>query len=167
MGIATNVTQSSFSFEWLSWVIAIVLGLAAVLSPVITTYLNNHHQIRLKRLKDFEDKKVLAIQRYSDAACSVIKDKNSETISEYFNALANLYLYVPKEKCVSVEHITSCIIFSEDSNCKFDKSHFVLTVDFYNNILDLTSSLGMENVHTYETELLTLPERISNKLHRR
>ena len=45
MGIATNVTQSSFSFEWLSWVIAIVLGLAAVLSPVITTYLNNHHHI--------------------------------------------------------------------------------------------------------------------------
>ena len=40
--------------EWYSYVIAIVLGISVVISPIATAIINNSHQIKLKKIKIYE-----------------------------------------------------------------------------------------------------------------
>lgn len=130
--------------EWFSWVIAICLGFTAILSPVITTYLNNKHQIRMKHLNDFEDKKLIAIRNYLDSVSLLIRDESAENVLNYYSCLAQLYLYIPEKKCTWLNNITDRIGIEDQYKLK-EKD--------YLSVVHWLSGLGDLNINSYNNDL--------------
>ena len=40
--------------EFWSWTIAVILGLSAIISPIVTAIVNNYHQTKIKKLEIYE-----------------------------------------------------------------------------------------------------------------
>lgn len=130
--------------EWFSWVIAIGLGFAAILSPVITTFFNNRHEIRMKHLNDFENRKLIAIQNYLDSVTKLIQNESSENILNYYSCLAHLYLYIPEKECIWLNDITDKIGIEDE---------YKLKERDYMSVVYWLSSLGNLNIHSYVQDL--------------
>lgn len=57
--------------EWYSWLIAIVLGISAVISPVITAWINNEYQLKMKNIEVYELAKRQALENFVKQACNL------------------------------------------------------------------------------------------------
>lgn len=57
--------------EWYSWLIAIALGLSAVISPVITAWINNEYQLKMKNIEVYELAKRQALENFVKQACNL------------------------------------------------------------------------------------------------
>lgn len=148
--------------EWFSWVIAICLGFTAILSPVITTYLNNKHQIRMKHLNDFEDKKLIAIQNYLDSVSKLIQSESSENVLNYYSCLAQLYLYIPSRKCTWLNDITDKI-GEQDDRFKLKEKHYMSVVHWVSNLGDINiSSYSDDLPKPFETHVINFFKSIRN-----
>ena len=56
--------------EFWSWTIAVILGLSAILSPIITAIINNRYQLKLKNIEVFELSKRAALENFIKNACN-------------------------------------------------------------------------------------------------
>lgn len=50
--------------EFWSWTIAVILGLSAIVSPVLTTIINNKYQLKLKNIEVYELSKRTALENF-------------------------------------------------------------------------------------------------------
>ena len=146
------------SMEWYSWVIAIALGFAAILTPAITAFINNRHQIRLKQITDFETNKQLAIENLINSVYKLIKDDSLENKLNYKCCLANLYLYIPREDCLDLERITSRIDLNDND--------YPINEHTINDLVAWASLVGEMNIHTYKSVLPKSPKQILHKLYK-
>lgn len=76
-----------------NWIIAI-LGISAILSPTITTWLNNKHQLKLKQLEVFEKNKLESIEKFTKAVeyFYIHRTVNQARI-DFEASVANLFIY--------------------------------------------------------------------------
>lgn len=72
-----------FTIDNLPWIITTCIAIIAFISPIVTTVINNHHQIKLKQLEyDFElrkynnDYQISALQDYLSVTSRVIINSN-------------------------------------------------------------------------------------------
>lgn len=80
--------------EWFSYVIAIAIGLSAVISPFVTTIINNNHQLKLKKLDMYEMSKRNALVDFIKSAETYLLDGSyTEQYVEYYSALTKLFIY--------------------------------------------------------------------------
>lgn len=67
---------------------------AAVISPVITSIVNNNHQIKLRKI-DFEmNRRGMAIDGYIRSASELIKIQTYREEPEYARHMTEIYLYI-------------------------------------------------------------------------
>lgn len=86
--------------EWFSYVIAIGIGLAAVISPIVTALINNKHQLKLKNLEIYELAKRNALENFIKCASRCFDSRSLGNLYDYYNSLNNLYIYfsdIPSE----------------------------------------------------------------------
>lgn len=82
--------------EFWSWVIAIILGLSAIISPIATAIINNCHQTKIKKLDMYEEAKRNALTDFIKAcenymlSDTVVENK---ICSEYYASINRLYIY--------------------------------------------------------------------------
>lgn len=82
--------------------ISVILGCAAVISPILVAIINNHHQYRLKKLeyRQKEREKSIKYKRriYEDFLCSfnrVCQIPTKENLSDYSKSYPLAYIYLP------------------------------------------------------------------------
>lgn len=109
--------------EWFSWLIAIGVGLSAIISPIATAIINNKHQLKIKQIENYELSKRKALENYITASFNLSANKNTDTEANFFVALNNLYLYFPEIDTISYDDLSSFPYSSgiEESSCLFQK----------------------------------------------
>ncbi len=110
--------------EWFSWVVAIGLGLSAVISPIATAVINNRHQLSIKKLEMYELAKRDALEKFIKYATRCFNGKSNSDLYAYYDSVNNLYIYfsnVPKN-INNLEHLLGNDFTSELSNIVQDLS---------------------------------------------
>lgn len=80
--------------EWFSYSVAVILLVASIISPIITTYMNNKHQKELKKIDIYEDAKKEALSNFIDSAQVLnYNPTDSEAMYEYCIAFDKLFIY--------------------------------------------------------------------------
>ena len=80
--------------EWFSYAVAVILLVASIVSPIITTYMNNKHQKELKRIDIYEDAKKEALSNFIDSAQVLnYNPADSDAMYEYCIAFDKLFIY--------------------------------------------------------------------------
>lgn len=55
--------------EFWSWVIAVILGLSAIISPIATSLINNRYQLKMKNIEVYELAKRETLENFIKIAC--------------------------------------------------------------------------------------------------
>lgn len=85
--------------EKFSYIIAIILLVSSIISPIATAIINNIHQSKMKRIQIFEKDKKNALCDFIEAATYVAYNpSNSELELDYQKAFNSLFLYFPNMK---------------------------------------------------------------------
>ena len=79
--------------EFWSCVMSIILGLSAIISPIITAIINNYYQLKLKRIDMYELSKRKALQTFNEEAISYKYSLNVGGAIPLRKAINNLYLF--------------------------------------------------------------------------
>lgn len=79
--------------EWFSWLIAIVVGLSAVISPIIVAIINNKYNSNLSKLNMFNEAKRNSLNEFIEATEEVIISHMETDLCNYFSSLDKLFIY--------------------------------------------------------------------------
>lgn len=79
--------------EFLSWTIAVILGLSAIVSPIATAIINNHYQNKRENIKNYELAKRQALSEFIETVTNYQRHKTNSNISKYYSALNIMYIY--------------------------------------------------------------------------
>lgn len=121
--------------ETLSYIVAIALGLSAVISPIVTTIINNRHQkvlnqqnnelqLKLKYLESSFPLKSLALDNYLNSLSKYLTNPSKQNLSDYKISMTKVHLYVGKNVINAIENIDHAI----DSN-QFEDINQILSWD--------------------------------------
>lgn len=80
--------------EWFSYTVAVILLISSVVSPIITTHMNNKHKKELKKIDIYESAKKEALSNFIESAQLLNYDfNNPEAIHEYCINFDKLFIY--------------------------------------------------------------------------
>lgn len=101
----------------LSFTITAIIAVCALVSPIVTTVINNHHQKAMKRLEYEEQEKQRRIERqreiyegYFQAAGACIQYENPDSLLEFGRHSAQLLYYAPDDLIDEIQQIESLIL---------------------------------------------------------
>lgn len=94
---------------------AIVAAVAAVIAPVITTWLNNRHQYKIRKLELMHVEKIKAIQEYTQACSNFLIDGRSNAQRDYYKCYGNIFLYADKKHWPKIKKLHSAIVDGNSS----------------------------------------------------
>lgn len=78
----------------LSWTIASIIAVAAFLSPIVTCFLNNKHQLKIKKLDMYEKAKRDALNEFIECTEDYLLNLNfTEQNVKYYSSLNKLFIY--------------------------------------------------------------------------
>lgn len=105
-----------------NWIMAIV-AIVAVVSPTISTYLNNKHQLKIEKLKLFEKCKYDAIENFTKSVESYYYYRTSgQRIIDFESSIADLYIYFSIPNYSLFDKLKECI---NENN--YEKTQFALS----------------------------------------
>lgn len=109
------------AFDW-SVVISGIALIVAIISPVITTLLNNYHQDKMWEREHFSLHKSDVIEQYVKSTGTVLKEQATGALHEYGNCYGEIFFYAPEEAWPLIELIDAAIVsrnISADVNNMF------------------------------------------------
>lgn len=105
--------------------LSLVIALAAIVSPVITTYLNNKHQLKLlivekefDRKKDYEEYINSIINNFLKNVGNFIAYPTSKNLSDFEESFYILMMIIPKENYHTFQYFLSNMINHEFHACR-------------------------------------------------
>lgn len=84
------------TINW-SFVIYGIPLITAILSPVITTILTNHHQAKMWKKENYTKRKIEMIESYVRHTGAFLKSKTCENLEAYGTSSGMVFLYIPQE----------------------------------------------------------------------
>ena len=94
--------------------ISVILALSAILSPIIVALINNHHQLKIKRLEINERYIISAFQNYLSKLEQCIASNMTNNYQEYNNAYGQALLYASNNSKILMKRIDEIIKASEE-----------------------------------------------------
>lgn len=79
--------------EWLSWTIAIILGVSSIISPIATVILKNIHEAKMKQIETYELSKRNSLENFIKCASKCFDSTSLGDLYDYYNSLNTLYIY--------------------------------------------------------------------------
>lgn len=71
-----------------------IIALIAIISPIITTFLNNKHQLKMLKIEKYEFAKYTAINNFIQSAEEYYyHPTKSQNLINFDSSIANLYMY--------------------------------------------------------------------------
>lgn len=104
-----------------------ILGIAAIISPIVTAIVNNHYQLKMRRLdseielrkeKSFYNREVY--ENYLKSAFKYLKRRDSDTKHEYSECYALALVYFPESLLRQLTEIDAILRSDRIANA-FDK----------------------------------------------
>lgn len=113
--------------------ITVIVAIAAIISPVITTLLNNHYQLKIKKMemqqKQYEDTVLYrrqVIENYLQALSVIMQNFSRSNLEIYAKYYSIAYLYLPdtiQEEMSNINHE----IYSVGGSCTPEKFNHLIT----------------------------------------
>ncbi|MEG2522293.1 MAG: hypothetical protein RSA49_05405 [Anaerovoracaceae bacterium] len=97
---------------------AIISGIAlvvAILSPAITSYMNNRHEYKMYRLRFYEKHRAEAIEDYIRCTGAVILEPTKDNFTAYGKCYGEIFLYTPQKMWDNLREIN---LFISSNNYK-------------------------------------------------
>ena len=108
-----------------NWVIAII-GIAAIVSPIFSTWLNNKHQLKLKKLEFFDKCRYEAVENFTKATEQYYYDRTFVDATVNFEAsISNLFLYFSIPNYSLFDKLKECIAENDYKKTQFALSEIV------------------------------------------
>lgn len=80
--------------EWFSYTVAVILFISSIVSPIITTLINNYHQLKIKKLNMYEKAKRDALSNFVESAQDYLLNFHSvEQSIKYYSSINKLFIY--------------------------------------------------------------------------
>lgn len=80
--------------EWFSYTVAVILLISSIVSPIITTLINNYHQTKLKKIDMYEEAKRKALSEFIECAQDYLLNlEYVEQSVKYYSSLNRLFIY--------------------------------------------------------------------------
>ncbi len=118
------------SLEKFSYIIAIILLLSSIISPIVVAIINNMHQTKMKQIEIFENNKTQALANFIENAQQVAYNPtDSETELNYANSFNVLFLYFSNISLDTISKFDKCRaeIVKNDTTENFQKANRELT----------------------------------------
>lgn len=84
---------------------ALLAAFSAIVAPVITTWINNRHQYRMKKLEMVQEERIRAIQEYAESCSNYIAHQKGYEKTEYSKSYGKIFLYADKKHWKSIQSI--------------------------------------------------------------
>lgn len=87
---------NSFNWNTFSCIFAIVIGVIAFISPIITAIINNIHQTKIKKLDMYETEKRISLSNFIKACEDFMLEgeyASNKLWSSYYSSINQLYIY--------------------------------------------------------------------------
>lgn len=88
-----------------SVIAALVAAVAAIVAPIITSWINNRHQYKMRKLEIMQAEKIHAIQHYAESCSNYISRPNLPELTEYSKSYGKIFLYADKNTHQDIEQI--------------------------------------------------------------
>lgn len=122
--------------EFLSWTIAVILGVSAIISPIVTAKINNKHQLSLKKLDMYEDVKRKTLIEFIECAEIYLLDGTDvKQYINYYSSLDKLFIYF--------SNVNLDMFINFEKYCK-TRQHAEATVALTNIVVNLSKQITKE-----------------------
>lgn len=88
---------------------SLFLSIIAIISPIITAYINNEYNLKIKKLDMYEQAKRNSLENFINAVSSVITLPCMENLKLYYSALNNLYIYFSIDNTEDIKKLNNQI----------------------------------------------------------
>ena len=86
--------NNTFDWNTFSCIFAVVIGIIAFVSPIITAIINNCHQTKIKKLDMYEESKRKALNDFIDNAEDYLLNLHDiNQTAKYYSSLNKLFIY--------------------------------------------------------------------------
>lgn len=105
----------------LNWNLAITASalVISVLTPFITTWLNNRHQLKMKKIEILYQQKFSAFQSFCSFFQEGIKDENAIAYTQFCSACHTIKMLYPDNKLI--EYIDELVVLSTNNKLKDER----------------------------------------------
>ena len=129
--------------EWYSYVIAIVLGISAVISPLATAIVNNSHQIKLKKIEIYEKDKKDALSNFISSSQLLIYSPEDESyLEKHLETFNKLLIYFKNISPTSNSRFIELINEVKNRDCQ--ENVLKATLELTNIVQDLSKEITKE-----------------------
>lgn len=129
--------------EWYSYVIAIVLGISAVISPLATAIVNNSHQIKLKKIEIYEKDKKDALSNFISSSQLLIYSPEDESyLEKHLETFNKLLIYFKNISPTSNSRFIELINEVKNRDCQ--ENVLKATLELTNIVRDLSKEIAKE-----------------------
>lgn len=95
--------------------ISVILALVALLSPIITTLINNHHQLKMKRLEIQYQQKQKAVEKYLNSVGKYITLASASIEANYIESKGLIYFHMNRSAWHLIDELDKAIT-ARDTN---------------------------------------------------
>lgn len=78
-------------------IISVIVALCAIISPILVSIINNHHNLKMKKIELTKEHRIKAIENYAQTLESFYQFSTQENRLAYESALGKALLYVPSK----------------------------------------------------------------------
>lgn len=96
--------------------ISVIVALSAIVAPVIVAIINNHHQLKIKRLEINEKYVISSFQNYLSKLELCISINYGEVFNDYQYAYGEALLFASLRSKRLMKEIDECITHSNERN---------------------------------------------------
>lgn len=107
--------------ETFSYIIAVALGLSAIISPIATTLINNYYSSKQKQIEIYELAKRQALSDYIEASHRLATTHIPENEAKFYITLNKLFLFFPNLPKDDFRKLSEIYSDSEDQSlCSYE-----------------------------------------------
>lgn len=100
----------------LSISISLAALITSVLSPFLTEFLKNRHELKMYRLRFYSEHKAAVIERYVKATGEMIQFATPETCQSFGAAHGEMILYVDDDARLEMQKIYDMFVYNNHSS---------------------------------------------------
>ena len=90
-------------------IVALIAAISAIIAPVITAFINNRYQLKIRKIELYEQKRIDVINSYSKSLNAYLNNICGNTEYEFAQHKQAIFLYAPKSTWKIIEKINKNI----------------------------------------------------------
>lgn len=90
--------------------VALLAVISSVFVPMLTALINNHYQMKLKKLELLEIRRLEMIEDYLKGTNEFINSRNGHYEQEFSRVSGKVYLYAPQQLWPQLDELHECLI---------------------------------------------------------